>query len=334
MSRILNIIVCLGLAIASPPVFSAPTAEFNRYADQLSKKHHFDRKHILGLLKQAEPVKEVQEYNAKPITNLPWYQFKPYFVNPRRIENGAKFWKENEETLTRAQTEFGVPAAIIVSIIGIETKYGATIGNFRTFDALTTLGFYAKGLTKKRKEYFRSELTEFLLVARKQGWSEREVRGSYAGALGLAQFMPSSYRIYAIDYNGDGKVDLMHNVDDAIGSIGAYLKRKGWETNQPIAMRSDCKKIDFYMISQFKPSLTMEEWNQKCNVIVVDADDYPYYKLPASLFAIQFEDGPEYWNGFQNFYSILKYNYSLNYAMAVLELSAEIQKAHDGETHE
>jgi len=321
-----KLLIALCLAIFSLNALAAkPQKEFERFATTMVKRFHFDKKEVVKLLQQAEEVRPIQQHIATPVTNLPWYKFKPLFVNQRRIDNGVKFWDENKEVLDRAATTYGIPASIIVSVIGVETKYGETIGNFRTFDALTTLAFYTP---KARQEYFRTELIEFMLLAREQGWQPRDVLGSYAGALGLPQFMPSSYRIYAVDFDSDGKIDLMHNVTDAIGSVGAYLQRKGWVHDQEIVKQSDCKSLPEGYVKRIRPTIKMIEWASKCRVIVVDADDFSYYNYPASLFQIEIEEGEmEFLNGFDNFYAIFRYNPSVNYCMAVITLSQELEIA-------
>lgn len=321
-----RIFLAFCLVFLSTSTFAAkPQREFERFAVAMERKFHFKKHEVVKLLQDAEEIHPVQQQVTTPVTNLPWYKFKPLFVNQRRIDNGVKFWDDNQEVLNRATEQYGVPASVIVAIIGVETKYGATIGNFRTFDALTTLAFYTP---KARHDYFKSELVEFMLLAREQGWNPREVYGSYAGALGLPQFMPSVYHRLGVDFDGDGKIDLMHNVSDAIGSVGAYLQRKGWIRDREIAKQSDCKKLPSDYVKRIRPSIKMVEWAQKCDVIVVDAEDYPYYNYPASLFQIEIAEGEmEFLNGFDNFYAIFHYNPSVNYCMAVMTLSQELEQA-------
>lgn len=321
-----KLFIALLLTIFSASAFAAkPQKEFERFAASMAKLYHFDKHEVVKLLQEAEEIHPVQQQVAEPVTRLPWFRFEPLFVNQRRIDNGVKFWEENQEVLDRAQEKFGVSPAIVVAVLGVETKYGATIGNFRTFDALVTLGFYTP---KAKKGYFRNELKEFMLLAREQGWDFREIYGSYAGALGLPQFMPDSYRKFAVDFDNDGKIDLMYDNADAIGSVASFLEHKGWTPAQKIATPSECKHEPEGYIKRIKPSIKMIEWDALCHVIVVDADDYSYYNYPASLFSVEVEEGKfQFWNGFANFYALYHYNPSVNYVMAVYSLANEIEKA-------
>lgn len=320
------ILVFLALSVNA---WAAPSKDFERFANFMAKNHHFNKAEVVKLLHSAEEIHPVQQQVASPVTNLPWYKFKPLFVNQRRIDNGIKFWNENKEALTRASETYGVAPSVIVAIIGIETKYGSTIGNFRTFDALVTLAFYTP---KSRHEYFRDELKEFMLLSREQGWNPREVYGSYAGALGLPQFMPSTYHKKGIDFDQDGKIDLMHNPTDAIGSVARFLSDKGWVKDRPMAAESDCKEEPEGYVKKIKPSISMRKWTEQCDVIVVDADDYSYYNYPASLFYVEIEENvKQFWNGFDNFYAIFHYNPSINYVMSVMTLAGELEKVRSEE---
>ena len=215
--------------------------------------------------------------------------------------------------------EFGVPEEIITAVIGVETFYGAQSGKYRVLDALTTLAFGYP----KRAEFFRDELEQYLLLTREQNSDVLNVNGSYAGAIGIPQFMPSSYRRYAVDYDRDGKIDLSGSTADAIGSVANYLKNYGWETEQAVAVPAlvNSEKYRKALFTGNWPAYTVADLR---TLGIVPQTSVPIYR-PATLIELENKDGNEYWLGFNNFYVITRYNRSVNYAMSVLQLADEIR---------
>jgi membrane-bound lytic murein transglycosylase B len=295
--------------------------EVRRFIGHMVRAHGFDAHALRDLLASARTNQEVIRAVSAPATSRPWYQFKPLCVDETQIADGVRFWNENAEVLERARRDFGVPESIIVAVIGIESRYGRYAGGFRVIDALYTLSFE----WPKRAEYFRAELEQFLVLSREQGWDPALVEGSFAGALGWPQFMPSSYRRFAVDYSGDGKIDLWTDPADIVGSVASYLREFGWREGQPVAAPAHVDTPDPKPLLELglKPQVSVAQWQERG----VQGPPGVTESLPASLFALDLVDGPEYWFGFDNFYALLRYNYSRNYAMAVYQLGEEIRQA-------
>ena len=303
-----------------PPEFRPQRPEIESFIDNMVRTHGFDARELHALFAQIKPSQGVQRAIAAPSTAKPWYEFRPLFVDQSRIDNGVRYWDTHAELLAAARTEFGVPESIIVSIVGIETRYGRFTGSFRIVEALSTLAFDAQN----RPDYFRQELEQFLLLAREQGWDALAVNGSYAGAMGLPQFMPTSYRRYAIDFNKDGKVDLWRDPADVIGSVASYLRQFGWRDGTPVVVpaRVDTTEVQGLLDLGLKPSLELAQWRMRG----VEAMSEAPASLLAALFRLDLLGGPEYWLGLDNFYALLQYNRSRNYAMAVHDLAREITR--------
>ncbi|HTT37671.1 MAG TPA: lytic murein transglycosylase B [Burkholderiales bacterium] len=301
-----------------PSEFRPLRPEIEQFISYMVRTHGFAAPQLRALFTQTQPNPGVVRAISAPATSKPWYEFKPLFVDGSRISGGVAFWNDNAAVLSRAANEFGVPEDIIVALIGIETRYGKRTGSYRVMDALTTLAFDWPA----RGEYFRSELEEFLLLAREQRWNPMSVRGSFAGAMGLPQFMPGSYRRYAVDYDGDGQIDLWASSADVIGSVAGYLRYSGWKAGQPVAAPARIDGVDPRPLLELglRPSLNVGEWRGRgaTSLRPVNPD------LAACLFSLDLLDGPEFWFGFDNFYALLQYNRSRNYAMAILELAREI----------
>ncbi len=289
------------------------------FIDEMVKQHGFKRDEVIQLLARAERQQSILDAIARPAEKAkPWKDYRKLFVTNDRITQGVAFWRDHAAALARAERETGVPAAIIVAIIGVETRYGRQTGNYRVLDALTTLGFDYP----PRAEFFRTQLVEFLLMAREQKFSPDRVLGSYAGAMGFGQFMPSSYRKYAIDFDGDGVADIINDIDDAIGSVANYLKGYGWQRGAPIAVRASVKEPlpEGLLKETLEPVTLLRDYKAKgVNSLLALADD-----TPAALFVLEGESGNEYWLALNNFYMITRYNRSQMYSMAVMQLSQEI----------
>lgn len=243
------------------------------------------------------------------------------FLTDARIARGVDFWRQHEAVLARAEQEYGVPAQVIVSIIGVETFFGRNTGSYRVIDALSTLGFDYP----PRAEFFRKELREFLLLAREEQVDPLTLKGSYAGAMGLPQFMPSSFRAYAVDFDGDGHINIWTNADDAIGSVASYFKRHGWEAGQPVVSLAEVRgdQVDEGLTTGIEPTKTVGE----LRALGWSSHDALRDDMPVTAFRLEGANGPEYWMGLKNFYAITRYNRSVMYAMAVHQLSEQLVQA-------
>ena len=294
----------------------------NKFVTEMVKGHDFEKAELDVWFASAAKKQSILDAISRPAEKrLTWAQYRKIFVTNSRIKKGVTFWIEHEDILSKVEQEFGVPAAVIVAIIGVETRYGENKGSYRVIDALSTLAFDYP----PRSKFFKKELKEFLLLSREQKQDPLALMGSYAGAMGYGQFIPSSYRAYAIDYDKDGFVDIWNNTDDAIGSVANYFKVHGWKSNQAVVVRSRvAKNIDESVINQsLKPALTLEELNKKGFTPVKQLK----YTANATAMRLKGEWGAEYWLGLHNFYVITRYNHSRLYAMAVWQLSQEIEAA-------
>jgi membrane-bound lytic murein transglycosylase B len=296
-----------------------PRAEVQSFIKQLVQQHNFDGNRMRQIFDQVEIRPEIIDAMNRPYEAKPWYQYRPLFVTRARIEEGAQFMQQNYRVLQQAQKKYGVPAEIISAIIGVETRYGRHRGGYRVIDALATLGFDYP----RRSRFFLSELEQFLLLSREEGFDPLAVNGSYAGAMGKPQFIASSYRRYAVDFDGDGVRDLIDNSADAIGSVANYLARHGWQRGQPVAVPvSAAVDAPAEMGKLIKPVTSIATWRKR-GYTPKDSIAGP---LDAELIVLQNADSPEYWLGLRNFYAITRYNHSELYAMAVYQLSEGIKR--------
>lgn len=290
------------------------------------KKHKFNQKQLIGLFNQVKVRPQVIRQINKPLEKEPWRLYQMLFVNEWRIKHGLIFWEKYKTTLARAEKVFGVPASIIVATIGIETRYGLKTGEHRVIDALSNLAF----THSRRANFFKKELTEFLLLTREQHLDPLTVMGSYAGAIGQAQFMPSSYRHYAINFSGSGNIDLMHDEADIIGSIANYYKRHGWANNQPIAQQASTLPNRYRLMMQdyppHKQMLKIADLNKYG--IVSKTNQFPS-SLKVKIIELENRYSKEVWLGFHNFDVIKRYNQSDLYAMAVFQLSYYLKTSRD-----
>lgn len=298
----------------------------NAFVQQAVAEHGLDADEITALLGAAEYKAAIADAIARPAEGMPWYDYRPIFITDERIADGIEFWRNNEALIDRVSNEFGVEPEFIVAIIGVETFYGRITGNYRVLDALTTLAFHYPGdRVRDRSPFFSSELMEFLLLGREEGLPLDQVTGSYAGAMGMGQFMPSSYRAYAVDFDGDGSRDLWRSTEDAVGSVANYLAEHGWETGGPVARRARADEdADFSLLAKrdYRPGLTVMELHEKGYSSATDLDP----ERRAALVSLEAEDRKEYWMNFQNFYVITRYNRSALYAMAVYQLGEALRE--------
>ncbi len=300
--------------------------EAQKFMDDMVKKNGFTRAELLAWLGKAEKKQAILDAISRPAEqSKTWKEYRPIFMVPLRIDNGVIFWRDNRAQLDRAQTEFGVPAEVIVAIIGVETNYGRNAGNYNVIDALTTLAFDYP----PRAPFFLGELENYFLLVREQKHNPIEFKGSYAGAMGYGQFMPSSYRKWAVDFNGDGFTDIWKSPTDAIGSVANYFKQHGWQTGEPVVVAAHV--TGEMQMNQFNslvvPDVTIDSWRQR------GINPVAWLPPTTKVIPIQFdgESGLEYWFGLQNFYAITRYNRSLMYAMAVHQLSQSIKLAMEKE---
>lgn len=272
---------------------------------------------LINIFSAAEKKQSILDAISRPAEKvLVWHEYQNIFLTERRIKEGVEFMQANRAVLARAEQELGVPAEVMAAIIGVETYYGRIAGSYRVIDALSTLAFDYP----KRAKFFRKQLVEYLQLAKEQNIDPLEPKGSYAGAMGFGQFMPSSYRAYAIDFDGDEFVDIWNNEADAIGSVGHYLKAHGWRAGQPIVQ--PLKRSQFlaaeWLTDDLKLSYTIAELPQDTAALITKSLPSDSLIEPIEL---ETEVGPQQWLVFNNFYAITRYNHSRMYAMAVTELS-------------
>ncbi len=300
------------------PASAATLPGIPEFIDEMVDKHQFKREELVTLFDRATYKPQIIEAISRPATAKPWPEYRAAFVNDQRIGQGLLFWKKYRKTLARAQRKYGVPEEIIVALIGVETLYGRQMGSFRTIDALTTLAFDYP----RRADFFRDELENYLLLAREQQFNLLDVKGSYAGAMGMPQFMPSSYRKYAVDFNGNHKKDLTGEVPDAIGSVGNYLMNYGWDRGGRIATRARVAEPPSQ--DQMSMPRSIAEWSEMGVVPAARLDA----NLNARLLDYTVADGKEYWFAFNNFDVIMRYNNSSYYAMSVYQLAQALKAQH------
>ena len=326
MNRLCRILVLpLVLTAALPHGVHADYSKHElapEFIQKMVAEHGFEAEDVKAILAQAEKKQSILDAISRPAEKTKkWHEYRNIFLGEKRINQGVKFWQENSEAITKASNEFGVAPEIIVAIIGVETRYGRHAGKFRVVDALATLGFDYP----RRAKFFRGQLEHFLLLAKEQNVEPMSLVGSYAGAMGYGQFIPSSYRSFAVDFDGDKKADIWNNPTDAIGSVANYFSEHKWREGEPVLTRARFpKNYDKSLINQSsKPKLTVKEIKSEGFVPTEDrfADD-----LLVKPLMYEGKHGKEFWLGFHNFYVITRYNRSRLYAMAVWELSQEIKE--------
>jgi membrane-bound lytic murein transglycosylase B len=291
------------------------------FIDEMVEKHEFDREALSAILAKAEIKATIIKKISTPAERtLAWGEYRKIFITKERINAGATFWHENKEMLERIALETGVPIEILVGIIGVETYFGRITGKDRVIDALATLAFEYP----KRAKFFRNELVQFLILAREEELDPLTPMGSYAGAMGRPQFMPSSFRAYAVDSTGDGKRDIWENWADVSGSIANYFLEHGWRSNEAVATQASLGSNWTADVPQpantRKVTDSVESLSKKGVLFTTDlcADS------EAQLLTYQGDDGIEHWVGFHNFFVITKYNHSVMYALAVHQLGQQI----------
>jgi membrane-bound lytic murein transglycosylase B len=317
--------------LASQPVLAGPDylarPDVRSFIESMSEEHGIDisdLEHILGKVRYTpEAVRLIGPApSSAPSPARSYARYRERFLTPALIAAGSNFWALHAEVLARAEAEFGIPSEVILGVLGVETSFGRNTGSFRVIDALATIAFDGE----RRQEYFRDELKELLLLARDSGIDPLVLKGSYAGAVGLPQFMPSSYRRYAVDYDGDGAIDLLGSPADAIGSIASYMKAFGWVTGEapaaPIRLASGSEE---HFVSGLDRVHDVSDVQSKG--VVFSGRDPPAGLC--SIFELPTPGKPsKFVAGFTNFEVVTRYNRSTFYASAVLELADAIRKAH------
>ena len=305
-----------------------------QFADDLAARRDLDPAWVRDVVGQARNLPVVSRLMQPPAKAFVknWGVYRSRFIDPIRIDAGVKFWRANQSILARAEKDYGVPAEIIVGIIGVETIYGRDTGSFRVMDALTTLAFdfpASHPRANERSAFFKGEIEQFLTLQSRRGASAAEAlafKGSYAGAMGMPQFMPSSWAKYAVDFDGDGNIDLWGSPADVIGSVANYFKAFNWQTGMPThyAVSFDQSRLDMdaLMAPDILPTFSVASFTAKGAVLTGEALQH---KGPLALIELlNGPDSPSYVAGTENFYAITRYNWSSYYAMAVIELGREV----------
>ena len=297
-----------------------------QFIDKMVNKHGFDRQQLQEILSQAKRLDSVLRLmdNQAPTTSVKppsgpngaWLRYRKKFITPDNVQNGVVFWNQYEDALNRAWQVYGVPPEIIVGIIGVETRWGRVMGKTRILDALATLSFNYP----RRAEYFSGELETFLLMARDEQDDPLNLKGSFAGAMGYGQFMPSSYKQYAVDFSGDGHINLWDPVD-AIGSVANYFKAHGWVKGDQVAVMANGQAPG--LPNGFKTKYSISQLAAACLTPQQPLGNHQQ----ASLLRLDVGTGYQYWYGLPNFYTITRYNHSTHYAMAVWQLGQAVALA-------
>ena len=331
LKRILQVLVII-MSIMTYSLARADMAFVNRpdvqlFINKMVKQYGFKHSELNNLFSTVKIKPRIIQSVRVPLEVQPWFIYQNVFLTASHIHEGVAFWERNRIALERAEQVYGVPASIIVATIGVETKYGKEKGAYRVLDALTNIAFS----NSHRAGYFRQELADFLLLSREQHLDPLTIRGSYAGAIGQPQFMPSSYRHFAVNFSGNKHIDLSNNELDIIGSIANYYQKHGWKTNQPVAIPTTSERSRYRFLLHNKPS----QWLSQDEL--EEYGLFPVYKIPSGqkirIIELQGSRGNEYWIGLNNFEVIKRYNPSNLYAMAVYQLSYYIDSLREKQGH-
>jgi len=307
------------LLLLSLPVFAQGNPQVDKFIQHMVKAQGFDAKALRQVLNKAHKRQDIIDRMNKPAEKtLNWSQYRKIFLTGKRARQGVAFWKRNSKALKKAEAIYGVPPQYVVAIIGVETFYGRIAGKDSVLDALYTLAFHYP----KRSKFFTAELEKYLILTREEDLDPTKPKGSYAGAMGLGQFMPSSYLAYAVDFDGDGKRDIWNNETDAIGSVANYFARHGWKKGVPVTARATAvpANSEKHVKAGPKPSFKLGELRKAG----LEVDQRFPDEMDTALIKLVTDKGAEYWAGFRNFYVITRYNHSDMYAMAVYQLGERI----------
>lgn len=319
---VIQLLLCSSILFSQYAIAAVEeTEQLKQFISNMVNKHQFKEADLRALFKSVDIKQGIIKTMTRPAEGtMSWYQYRKIFLGDTRIQGGVKFWEENEATLSAVEEKYGVAAEIITAIIGVETLYGAQTGGHRVIDALSTLAF----AYPKRSKFFTSELEHFLILCRKQEMSPLEPTGSYAGAMGIPQFMPSSYRAYSADFEGDEKSDIWNNPADAIASVANYFVAHHWRRKGDVAflVKTEGEKYQTALSKGLKPDMS---WGA-LQALGVTTEQKLAADEKVKLLAFQQKKGKDLWVGLNNFYVITRYNHSPMYAMAVYQLSQEIIK--------
>jgi len=319
--RLLAGVTLCFLSVASALAIDLDQPEVEAFIDSMVEQHDFDREEIRDTLGAAEVKQSFLDAIARPAEKTKsWAEYRKIFITPERIQAGAQFWADNEDALRQVSESTGVPMEMLVGIIGVETYFGRITGSFRVLDALSTLAFSYP----PRAKFFRRELEEYLLLVREEGMQATDATGSYAGAMGRPQFMPSSFRAYAVDATGDGKRDIWNDWTDVAGSIANYFLEHGWKSGEDVAAQASLGGSWQGPVPEprntLKPSETVASLSRKGVMFVTDLPG----DSKSELLTYEGADGLEHWVGFHNFFVITRYNRNVMYALAVHQLGQAI----------
>ena len=293
--------------------------DVKEFVAELAGTYQFDPVYVQTALSKSESKNSILKAISSPAERTKrWHEYRAIFLTPERIHAGTKFWQKHQEILNQAESATGVPAEMLVGIIGVESYFGRQTGGYRVIDALATLGFDYP----PRSKFFRSELVQLFLLAREEHFDLQNLKGSYAGAMGPPQFIPSSYRSYAVDGNGDGQRNLFTDWDDILNSVANYFAAHNWQPGQPVTARGTLgnKATDPPVNNGLSPKETVASLSASGVMFATDLDG----SAPAQLMMLEGNSGPEYWVGFHNFYVITRYNRSVLYALAAFQLGRAV----------
>ena len=304
--------------------FELDQRKLDQFANELSENYAFDKgkvKEILSLSRGSEKIIKLMSRPAEKAKS--WEDYRKIFVTKSRVRQGCRFWLNNKEALERAQNIYGVSPGIITSIIGIETIYGANTGSHRLLDSLPTLAFHYPGENLKREKYFRYQLQEFFLLAREEGLNMKTLEGSYAGAIGIPQFMPNNYRQLAVDFDDDGIKNIKESQADAVGSVANYLKYHGWKSNGLVYLEAKLKPGRQFssLTNVARPNKVLKD----LEFFKINAGGIPR-DTPVSVVKFQESLADKYWVVFENFYAVFRYNPRIKYALVVVLLASDLEQ--------
>ncbi|MCU7958505.1 MAG: lytic murein transglycosylase B [gamma proteobacterium symbiont of Bathyaustriella thionipta] len=317
--RILFLISAIFLLPDSATAGATQPTDFNKklseFAHRMANKHGLKLQFLQQQFAKIEYRQDIIDAMNRPAEHKPWHEYRPIFVTAERADGGVEFLKKNRQILQKAEKKWGVPAEIITAIIGVETRYGGFTGRHRVLDALSTLAF----AYPKRGAFFEKQLEQFLLLAQEQQIDMQTAKGSYAGAIGMPQFIPGSYRSYAVDFDNDGRIDLWNSKADIIGSVAHYFQRHGWKNGEEIVLplKGEADIHHFEPVKLKKPDTRIADFR----IAGFQLDSSINNKTLAYLVELEQPETKEYWAGLNNFYVITRYNHSNLYAMAVYQLS-------------
>ena len=304
--------------------FELDSMEIEKFAREMSKEYDFKKTEVERILRAGLGSEKIIELMSRPAEKTKsWEDYKSIFVTAGRVSKGCQFWKSNHKALNKALRAYGVPPSIVTSIIGIETIYGANTGSHRLLDSLPTLAFHYPGGRKKRKKFFRYQLKEFFLLAREEGLDMETFKGSYAGAIGMPQFMPNNYRQLAVDFDGDGVKNILGSASDSIGSVANYLSHHGWRSDQLVYLGAVLKRGQTLTIPKNVGRIneTLE------GIQALDFNSLGLSKTtPAAVLSFKEGGSNRYWVAFENFYVLFRYNPRVKYALVVALLATALEK--------